>query len=101
MDPKLGATLVLLALILLPTTMMTLDQWDRSEMEYKKNCDSLYRVMTNVFEPIDNTQCDELLVDKVTNLRIFLLTLSGFMVSGLMGLIIILPYSDDEPESLN
>ncbi|MBT92349.1 MAG: hypothetical protein CMA61_00900 [Euryarchaeota archaeon] len=99
MSYKSGFVLVIIALILLPTTMTTLDKWDKSEVEYKQNCDIETRVMMRASDPIDPELCEELLSEKEFNLLIFLITLSGFMVSSLAGLILILPSSDFDSDS--
>jgi hypothetical protein len=99
MSYKSGFVLVILALILLPTTMSVLDKWDKSEVEYKQNCDIETRMMMQTTDPIDPELCEELLSAKEFNLLIFLITLSGFMVSSLAGLILILPSSDFDPNS--
>ena len=99
MNYKSGFVLVILALILLPTTMSVLDKWDKSEVEYKQNCDVETRMMMHTTDSIDPELCEELLSAKEFNLLIFLITLSGFMISSLAGLILILPSSDLDSNS--
>ena len=99
MNYKSGFVLVILALILLPTTMSVLDKWDKSEVEYKQNCDVETRMMIQTIGSIDPELCEELLSAKEFNLLIFLITLSGFMISSLAGLILILPISDFDFDS--
>jgi hypothetical protein len=100
MTIKNGIVCVILALIMIPTTISALNNWDNSEEEYKSGCDPTYRVYMGISTDVSPEECDILKDEEVLNLQLFLLSLFIFLISSLVGLILILPNSTDHPPGL-
>tara|TARA_B100000959_G_C14910451_1_gene594883 strand:+ start:566 stop:898 length:333 start_codon:yes stop_codon:yes gene_type:complete len=93
-----GATLLVLCLLAIPLTGYTMDDWDRSEKEYDRECDLVFRILyLGLTEPIDPIACEDLKDEKQSKLRIFIVSLSIFVGSGVGGLVLILPYGESNP----
>jgi len=77
-----------------------LNNWDESEEEYKRGCDPVYRVYMGITTDVSADECDNLKDEEVSNLRLFFLSLSVFILSSISGLILILPNSEENPPGL-
>tara|TARA_B100001250_G_C19211373_1_gene533766 strand:- start:56 stop:364 length:309 start_codon:yes stop_codon:yes gene_type:complete len=96
-DSKTGVVMLILCLVALPVTGFTMDDWDASERMYERDCDVVFRILyLGIDEPIDPIKCDILKEEKQQNLRIFILSLSIFIGTGVSGLSLILPYGEKE-----
>ena len=96
-ETKTGFVLLACALFALPVIAYTMDTWDQSERKYDRECDVVFRIIAlgNV-DPIDPVLCEELKEDKQTNMRLFIGLLSLFIATGVGGLVMVLPFGNQE-----
>ncbi len=84
-NARIGSILVLISLLLLPTMMMTLEWWDEVRLEHEAECNPMRKL------DIDWEYCDELKDESSRRMSIFGLTVFAFVLTGVSGLVNILP----------
>ncbi len=100
MNFKTGFIFLLIAMLTVPVTINSLNKWDQSEEDFKRGCDPNYRVYMGIETDVSADECDNLEDEMTLNLQIFLISLSICITSSLVGLISILPNSDEIPPGL-
>ncbi len=100
MDLRTGIFCIVVALLMVPATIVSLNNWDESEEEYKRGCDPVYRIYMGITTDVSEEECNQLKAEEVSNLRFFFLSLSIFVLTSISGLILILPNSDENPPGL-
>ena len=100
MNFKIGFIFLLIAVITVPVTINSLNEWDQSEEDFKRGCDPIYRIYMGIETDVSVEECDSLEDEMTLNFQIFLISLSIFITSSLVGLISILPNSDEIPPGL-
>jgi len=100
MSFKVAIVLIFVSLLMIPTTIDALNNWDESKNEYKSGCDPVYRIFMGIETNVTSDECDELKSKEELHLRLFFLSLSLFLTSSLIGLALLFPHSDEPPHGL-
>ena len=81
---------------------MTIDlmkEHDDAVKEHERECDMEYRLLVlNTIESPDPVLCEELEDEKAREMRDFLGSVGLFVVSGVGGLVMVLPYETRDPK---
>jgi len=93
---KIGFVIFTCTLLTFPFMMSSWSDWDESEIEYKENCDELYRLYTQKNGSINYDNCDYLDIKKSQGFKNFLISFFLFLFSSIGGLVLILPSGADE-----
>ena len=86
-----GLILIFCSLALFPTSLDLMQDHDDVESQYERECDIQYRTLTGNFSAIDTELCSELYDERSRRLALFIGCLAAFVISGLVGLVIVLP----------
>ena len=98
-DLKIGLVLIGCALLLFPMTMDLMQKHDDAVKEHERECDMEYRrFVLNTSESPDPVLCEELEDEKARKTRYFLVSVGLFVVSGVGGLVMVLPYETRDPK---
>ena len=100
MSFKAAVVLIFISLLMIPTTINALNNWDKSETGYKSGCDPVYRIYMGIETEVTSDACEELKSQEVLYLRLFFLSLSVFLTSSLIGLALLFGQSDEPPHGL-
>ena len=98
-DLKIGFVLVGCALLLFPMTMDLMQEHDDAVKEHERECDIEYRLLVlNTIESPDPVLCEELEGEKARKITYFLGSMGLFVVTGVGGLVMVLPYETRDPK---
>ena len=86
---KIGAVLTIIAIFLVPASMETMAWWDEARMEHELECNPLLNNQPNM------EYCNELSAEADYRMTIFGLTVLSFVLSGVIGLVNLLPVGDE------
>jgi len=97
-DAKKGLVLIGLAIVLFSVTMDLMQQHDDAVREHERECDIEYRLLVlDTIESPDPILCAELEDEKSTRVSYFIGSLALFVISGVCGLVLVLPYDQSGP----
>ena len=97
-DLKIGFVLIGCSLLLFPMMMDLMQEHDDVVREYERECDMDYRFLVlDIIEAPDWVLCNELEQEKSQRVSYFLGSLALFVLSGLGGLVMVLPYEESDP----
>ncbi len=95
----IGFVLIGSALLLFPLTMNLMQEHDDAVREHERECDMEYRLLVlDTIESPDPVLCEELEGEKARKTTYFLGSLGMFVVSGVGGMVMVLPYDDRDPK---
>ncbi|MCH2267651.1 hypothetical protein [Candidatus Thalassarchaeum betae] len=98
-DLKIGFVLIGCALLLFPMTMDLMQEHDDAVREHQRECDMGYRLLVlNTVQSPDPVLCGELKGEKARKTTNFLGSLGLFVVTGVGGLVMVLPYETRDPK---
>ena len=98
-DLKIGFVLIGCALLLFPLTMNLMQEHDDAVKEHERECDMEYRLLVlNTIESPDPVLCEELEGEKARKITYFLGSMGLFVVTGVGGLVMVLPYETRDPK---
>ena len=98
-DLKIGLVLIGCALLLFPMTMDLMQEHDDAVKEHERECDIEYRLLVlNTIESPDPVLCEELEGEKARKITYFLGSMGLFVVTGVGGLVMVLPYETRDPK---
>ena len=98
-DLKIGFVLIGCAMLLFPVMMDMMQEHDDAVKEHERECDMDYRLLVlDTIVPPDPVLCNELEEEKSHRVSYFLGSLALFVLSGLGGLVMVLPYDDSDPK---
>ena len=98
-DLKTGLVLIGCALLLFPLTMNLMQEHDDAVKEHERECDMEYRILVlDTIESPNPVLCEELEGEKARTLTYFLGLLGLFVVTGVGGLVMVLPYENRDPK---
>ena len=96
-DLKIGFVLIGCSILLFPMMMDLMQEHDDVVREYERECDMNYRhLVLNILEAPDWVLCNELEQEKSQRVSYFLGSLALFVLSGLGGLVMVLPYEGSD-----
>ena len=97
-DMKIGFALIGCSILLFPMTMNLMQEHDDVVREYERECDMDYRLLVlDIIESPDWVLCNELEQEKSQRVSYFLGSLALFVLSGLGGLVMVMPYEESDP----
>ena len=86
-------------MLLFPVMMDMMQGHDDAVKEHERECDMDYRLLVlDTIVPPDPVLCNELEEEKSLRVSYFLGSLALFVLSGLGGLVMVLPYDDSDPK---
>ena len=98
-DLQIGFVLSGCALLLFPMTMDLMQEHDDAVREHQRECDMGYRLLVlNTVQSPDPVLCGELEGEKARKTTNFLGLLGLFVVTGVGGLVMVLPYETRDPK---
>ena len=98
-DMKIGFVLIGCSILLFPMMMDLMQEHDDVVREHERECDMDYRLLVlDIIEPPDSVLCNELELEKSQRVSYFLGSLALFVLTGLGGLVMVLPYEDSDPK---
>ena len=90
-DSIKGFALIALSIVLLSFSLELMQNHDDAEREYERECDLQYRALNGNVSTPDWGLCSELDETRSRKPTAFMGALSAFVLSGLMGTVMILP----------
>lgn len=87
---KVGAVLVICSLALMPVMMKTMEWWDEARLEHEFECNPMRNIV------IDWEHCGELEEESERRMTIFGITVLAFMLTGVIGLVNLLPEGESD-----
>jgi hypothetical protein len=97
-DLKIGFVLIGCSILLFPMMMDLMQEHDDVVREYERECDMDYRLLVlDIIESPDWVLCNELEQEKSQRVSYFLGSLALFVLSGLGGLVMVMPYEESDP----
>ena len=98
-DMKIGFILIGCSILLFPMMMDLMQEHDDAVREHERECDMDYRLLVlDIHDPPDSALCNELEEEKSHRVSYFLGSLALFVLTGLGGLVMVLPYEDSDPK---
>ena len=98
-DLKVGFVLIGCSILLFPMMMDLMQEHDDVVREHERECDMDYRsLVLDIHDSPDSALCNELEEEKSLRVSYFLGSLALFVLSGLGGLVMVLPYDDSDPK---
>jgi len=94
-DSTKGFVLVALSILLLQLSMEMMQNHDDAEREYQTACDLEYRALMGNISMPDWELCNELDQHRSRKAALFMITLASFVITGLVGTVMILPSNED------
>ena len=95
-DSVKGFALVAFSVLLLPLSLDLMQDHDDVEREYEKECDLQYRALIGNVSTPDWGLCSELDEDRSRKAALFMASLGAFVLTGLIGTVMLLPSNDDQ-----
>jgi len=97
-DLKIGFVLIGCSILLFPMMMDLMQEHDDVVREYERECDMDYRLLVlDIIESPDWVLCNELEQEKSQRVSYSLGSLALFVLSGLGGLVMVMPYEESDP----
>ena len=97
-DLKVGFVLIGCSVLLFPMMIDMMQKHDDVVKEHERECDMDYRTLVlHTAESPDPVLCNELEVEKTRRVSYFLGSLALFVISGVCGLVMVLPYGGSDP----
>jgi len=97
-DFKKGIILLTLSIVLFPVMMNLMQQHDNAVKEHERECDIEYRLLVlDTLESPNPVLCAELEVEKSTRVSYFIGSLALFVITGVCGLVLVLPHDESGP----
>jgi len=98
-DLKIGFVLIGCSILLFPMMIDLMQEHDDAVKEHERECDMDYRTLVlHTVELPDPVLCNELEGEKSRSVSFFLGSLTLFVLSGLGGLVMVLPYEESDPK---
>jgi hypothetical protein len=98
-DRKVGFVLIGCSILLFPMMMNLMQEHDDVVREHERECDMEYRqLVLHITDSPNPVLCNELEKEKSHRVSYFLGSLALFVLSGLGGLVMVLPYDDSDPK---
>ena len=98
-DMKIGFILIGCSILLFPMMMDLMQEHDDVVREHERECDMDYRLLVlDIHESPDSALCNELEQEKSQRVSYFIGLLALFVLTGLGGLVMVLPYDDNDPK---
>ena len=98
-DLKVGFVLIGCSILLFPMMMDLMQEHDDVVREHERECDIEYRqLVLGITDSPNHVLCNELEKEKSLRVSYFLGSLALFVLSGLGGLVMVLPYDDSDPK---
>ena len=98
-DAKRGLVLIALAVAMFPVMMDMMQQHDDAVREHERECDMEYRLLVlDTIESPDAAFCEDLEDEKSVRVSYFMGSLALFVLFGIGGLVLVLPYDDNDPK---
>ena len=98
-DLKVGFVLIGCSILLFPMMMDLMQEHDDEVREHERECDIEYRqLVLGITDSPNHVLCNELEKEKSLRVSYFLGSLALFVLSGLSGLVMVLPYDDSDPK---
>ena len=91
-----GLALVICSILLFPVTLDLMQEHDDAMDEYDRECDPTYRALTGNSSALDQALCNSLEDAMTKKARVFMAGLSAFILTGLVGLAMVLPGNETE-----
>ena len=96
---KVGLVLIGCAMLLFPAMMDMMQEHDDVVREHERECDMNYRsLVLHTNESPDPVLCKELEEEKSRRVSYFLGSLALFVILGLGGLVMVMPYEGSDPK---
>ena len=98
-DLKIGFVLIGCSILLFPMMMDLMQEHDDVVREHERECDIEYRqLVLGIIDSPNPVLCNELEKEKSLRVSYFLGSLALFVLSGLGGLVMVLPYEGSDPK---
>ena len=98
-DLKVGFVLIGCSILLFPMMMDLMQEHDDVVREHERECDIEYRqLVLGIIDSPNPVLCSELEEEKSLRVSYFLGSLALFVLSGLGGLVMVLPYDGTDPK---
>ena len=98
-DLKVGFVLIGCSILLFPMMMDLMQEHDDVVREHERECDIEDRqLVLGITDSPNHVLCNELEKEKSLRVSYFLGSLALFVLSGLSGLVMVLPYDDSDPK---
>ena len=98
-DLTIGFVLIGCALLVSPLMMNLMQEHDDAVKEHERECDIEYRLLVlNTIESPDPVLCKELEEEKARTTTYFLGSVGLLVVTGVGGLVMVLPYETRDPK---
>ena len=98
-DAKKGLVLISLAVVMFPVMMDMMQQHDDAVREHERECDMEYRLLVlDTIESPDAALCEELEDEMAARVSYFIGSLALFVLFGIGGLVLVLPYDANDPK---
>ncbi len=98
-DLKVGFVLIGCSILLFPMMMDLMQEHDDVVREHERECDIEYRqLVLGIIDSPNPVLCNELEKEKSLRVSYFLGSLALFVLSGLGGLVMVLPYDGTDPK---
>ena len=98
-DLKVGFVLIGCSILLFPMMMDLMQEHDDVVREHERECDIEYRqLVLGIIDSPNPVLCSELEKEKSLRVSYFLGSLALFVLSGLGGLVMVLPYDGTDPK---
>jgi hypothetical protein len=95
-DTAKGFALVFCSIALLPLSLDFMQDHDDAENEFERECDPVFRALTGNNSAVDAEICSQLEEDRSTKLILFTISLATFVITGLIGMAMVLPINQNQ-----
>ena len=95
-DSTKGFALIACSIVLLSLSLELMQNHDDAEREYESECALQHRAMDNNFSTPDWGRCSELDDTRSRKATSFMVSLAAFVLSGLMGTVMLLPGDENQ-----
>ena len=95
-DSTKGFALIAFSIVLLSFSLELMQNHDDAETEYEKECDLQYRAMNGNVSSPDWGLCSELDEARSRKATSFMASLAAFVLTGLMGTVMLLPGDENQ-----
>ena len=94
-DTAKGLVILACSILLLPLSLQLMQDHDDSEREYERKCDLQYRALIGNNSIPDWSICSQLDDDKSRKAAMFMTSLGLFVLTGLVGTVMVLPNDEN------
>ena len=91
-----GLALVVCSFLLFPVSLDLMQDHDDAMNDYDRECDPTYRALTGNSSAPDQALCNSLEKAITKKARVFMAGLAAFILTGLVGLAMVLPANESE-----